>query len=129
MKNLFALIPLLALTTFVHADPSSLTTVTTSASGKSLLADTFGRTLYVFDPDQNKPAPACNGGCAEIWPPYLLTPNEVSGLKSPFGFIQRTSQQTQLTVNGRPVYVYAFDRQAGDDLGDGLGKVWHVLQP
>lgn len=109
--------------------PKSLTTVVTSVSGQKILADTFSKTLYVFDVDQGKPAPACNGGCAEIWPPYLVSDAEAAGLNAPLGVIQRASQQPQLTYKGRPVYTYIFDRQVGDELGNGLGRVWHLVEP
>src|SRR3954470_23503780 len=93
---------------FAFAASPALTTVSKNAAGKNVLADTVGKTLYVFDPDQGKPSPACKGDCAEIWPPYLLTDVEAKAISAPFGLIQRASQQPQLTFNGRPVYTYIF---------------------
>lgn len=111
-----------------YANSNELTTVVEGRDGRSLLADSAGRVLYVFEVDNGKPTSACNGGCAEIWPPYLLTDAEVASLKSPFSPIKRSSQQVQLSYNGRPVYTYAFDRITGDDLGDGVGNVWHSIE-
>jgi predicted lipoprotein with Yx(FWY)xxD motif len=107
--------------------PPPLTKVVAVSEAQLRLGDSMGKILYVFDVDQGKPLPACNGGCAEIWPPYLLTDSEVTQLKNPFASIKRQSQQQQLTFNGRPVYTYIFDRVSGDVLGDGLGGVWHVI--
>ena len=105
-----------------------LTTQTKNDEGETLLADSTGRTLYVFDVDQGKAAPACNGNCAEVWPPYLLTPSDNVAVKAPFGTITRANKNVQLTYQGRPVYTYAFDRKTGDDQGDGIGGVWHYIE-
>lgn len=108
--------------------PVPLTTVVQNDEAENLLADRFNRTLYVFDLDQNQPAPVCNADCAELWPPYILTPTEVAALQPPFGSITRTSKKVQLTYNNRPVYTYGFDRKQGDDQGDGIGNVWHYIE-
>lgn len=50
---------------------------------EKLVADSTGRTLYVFDLDIGKPAPACNGDCAEVWPPYLVNADEATTLAAP----------------------------------------------
>ena len=99
----------------------------TNSRGQSLLADTFARTLYVFDPDQGSASAKCAADCAEIWPPYLLNAAEAAGLAAPLGSIARANKKLQLTYNGRPVYSFAFDRTLGDDRGDGLGGVWHSI--
>ncbi|HWU44823.1 MAG TPA: hypothetical protein VN132_15330 [Bdellovibrio sp.] len=106
----------------------SLTTTVTNSEGESLVADSFSRTLYVFDMDQNQTTPMCTGDCAEIWPPYIVTADEAQGLMDPLGTITRTSGKMQLTYKGRPVYVYSLDREVGDDKGDGIGNVWHYIE-
>ena len=46
-----------------------------------VLADSIGKTLYTFDPDPiDGTASACNGKCAEIWPPVLLNDEEAESL-------------------------------------------------
>lgn len=130
MYNLktFLLGGLIAASLNVHAQAAAtLTQVTTTGNGAAVLANTLGGTLYVFDVDQGKATPACAGACAEIWPPYLLSDAEMKEIAAPYGAIHRASAQNQLTFNGRPVYTYAFDRKSGDDLGNGLGNVWHVI--
>jgi predicted lipoprotein with Yx(FWY)xxD motif len=113
----------------VFADDSRpLTTVSTNDEGESLVADSIGKTLYVFDPDMNQATPKCVGDCAEQWPPYVLTAAEAAGLQSPLGSVARANNKIQLTYNGRPVYTFALDRIKGDDLGDGLGGVWHYIE-
>ncbi|WP_374076099.1 hypothetical protein [Bdellovibrio bacteriovorus] len=105
-----------------------LTTIVTNDDGEKLVADSIGKTLYVFDPDMNKPTPTCTGDCAEVWPPYILTDEEALDLKAPLGHVLRANNKAQLTYEGRPVYTYAFDRVEGDDFGDGIGGVWHYIE-
>lgn len=105
-----------------------LTTIVVNKDSENMVADSIGKTLYVFDLDQNQPAPTCVGDCAELWPPYILTVDEVAGLQAPLGAIERANKKMQLTYNGRPVYTYGFDRIQGDELGDGIGGVWHYVE-
>ncbi|MGZ5278747.1 MAG: COG4315 family predicted lipoprotein [Pseudobdellovibrionaceae bacterium] len=95
---------------------------------ETLLTDNTGKTLYVFDLDPGKPVPACNGDCAEVWPPYLITDEEAKALAAPLGSITRKNGKLQLTFKGSPIYTYIFDRHQADDLGDGIGGVWHSIQ-
>lgn len=96
--------------------------------GKKLLVDSRGNTLYVFDVDQGQAGSACSSTCAEIWPPYLLKSEEATDLQAPLGRINRGNRMVQLTYNGRPVYTYAFDRTLVDDIGNGVGGVWHYIE-
>ncbi|MBO9668090.1 MAG: hypothetical protein J7501_14915 [Bdellovibrio sp.] len=105
-----------------------LTTVVKNSDGKNILADSFMRTLYVFDNDQNQPMPVCEGTCAELWPPYLLTDAEMTAVKAPLGTIVRKSGKVQLTYNSRPVYTWAYDRTKGDDTGDMVENIWHIIE-
>ncbi len=145
MKALTTLAATLAITTLAavaSADSSTATSATTTTETpvltltrevkndekETLLADSFSKTLYVFDVDQNSGTSKCTGDCAEVWPPYILTPGEAAGLKAPLGSVARSNKKLQLTYSGRPVYTYIFDRSAGDDHGDGVGGVWHYLE-
>jgi predicted lipoprotein with Yx(FWY)xxD motif len=110
------------------ASQTPLTSQVKNDENELLLADSFSRTLYVFDLDQGQATSACNGACAELWPPYLITAQEAAALAAPFGSIKRTSQKVQLTYQNRPLYTYAPDRKVGDDQGDGVGSVWHYVK-
>jgi predicted lipoprotein with Yx(FWY)xxD motif len=105
-----------------------LTTVVKNSDGKNILADSFMRTLYVFDSDQNQPMPVCEATCAELWPPYLLTEDEVAAVKAPLGTVVRKNGKVQLTYNGRAVYTWAYDRTKGDDTGDMVENLWHIVE-
>lgn len=106
---------------------TSLVQSAKNSAGKNVLADTFHRTLYIFDVDKNGVS-ACSGSCAEIWPPYIVSGTEAKSLKAPLGTTKRASNQLQLTLNGQPLYTYMLDRKAGDDFGDGIGEVWHIVE-
>lgn len=126
MKALLTWITLLTLNATAQT-ATALTTVVVNAERASLLADSFERTLYVFDVDQGSNTSKCVGDCAEVWPPYILSDAEASFLQAPFAAVSRPNKKLQLTFNGRPVYTYMLDRKIGDSLGNGLGGVWHHI--
>ena len=129
MKNLILGLLLLAThSAFAGNVKPTLTTISINEEGEKLLADSRGNTLYVFDLDLNQPTSKCNAACAEVWPPYLITAQEVAELKAPLGSITRENGKAQLTYEGRAVYSYAFDRGAAADAGDGIGGVWHYIE-
>jgi predicted lipoprotein with Yx(FWY)xxD motif len=94
----------------------------------TVVADTFNRTLYVFDVDSGSDTSKCIADCAEVWPPYILSADEAAGLQAPLGSITRDNKKLQLTYDGHPVYTYAFEREVGGDAGDGIGGVWHYIE-
>ena len=112
----------------VYADTVVLTSVVQNDEKENLVADIYGKTLYVFDLDQGLPTPKCTGDCAEVWPPYILSSDEAANLQAPLGSIVRANKKIQLTYDGRPVYTYTFDRKLGDDQGDDVGNVWHYIE-
>ncbi|MGZ3775017.1 MAG: COG4315 family predicted lipoprotein [Pseudobdellovibrionaceae bacterium] len=107
---------------------SELTTATVNSGGTEIIADSIGKTLYVFDYDLHKPSPTCAENCAEVWPPYLITAEESLHLQKPLGMIKRTDGKIQLTYKDRPTYTYAYDRISGGDLGNGNNGVWHHIE-
>jgi CxxC motif-containing protein (DUF1111 family)/predicted lipoprotein with Yx(FWY)xxD motif len=85
-----------------------------------------GFVLYVFDNDLSSPGSSnCNGGCATSWPPLMVEDDLASGVNN-LSSINRTGGK-QVTYNGRPLYYYIGDTNAGDDNGDGAGGVWHTV--
>ena len=113
---------------FAASVPSPLVTHNENDEHEVLLGDSLGKTLYVFDVDQGSGTSKCTGDCAEVWPPYLISKEESSGLAAPLGSVERPNRKLQLTYEGRPVYTYIYDRKVGDELGDGLGGVWHYIE-
>ena len=110
------------------ADARSFIVQFTNDEKEVIITDEYNRTLYVFDNDLKQPASVCNGNFAETWPPYVVTAKEAATLKAPLGTLARANKTLQLTFQGRPLYLFAFDRVKGDDLGDGIGGVWHYIE-
>jgi len=90
-----------------------------------------GMTLYVFANDTTSES-TCYGQCASNWPPLLVpageTPASAPGLGAGvLGTTTRTDGTTQVTLDGRPLYYWAFDEAVGDSTGHGVGGVWFAL--
>jgi predicted lipoprotein with Yx(FWY)xxD motif len=110
---------------------ASQATVRTAQNAQfgTILVDSQGRTLYTFDRDTTGTS-ACTGNCAQIWPPLMApasgTPVAGSGVAA-LGTISRDTG-TQVTIAGKPLYLYSSDARPGDVTGDGVGGVWHVAK-
>jgi predicted lipoprotein with Yx(FWY)xxD motif len=110
---------------------------TVSAASTSLgmiLVDGSGRTLYLFEKDQQNQS-ACTGACVAAWPVDQSsgTPKAGSGATaSLLGTIKRPDGSTQATYNKHPLYYYAGDSQPGQHNGQGInafGAAWFAVAP
>ena len=101
-----------------------LTTAPPDIIDGTLVASGSQRTLYKFDSDVTAGKSACNGSCVTNWPPYLAQ----SGDKptGEYTIITRDDGALQWAASGKPLYYYAKDVKAGDQLGENVGTVWHV---
>ena len=93
-----------------------------------IMTSSYGKTVYTFDKDQPASGVSeCAMTCATNWPPVYVEPGiKVSG---DFNFITRKDGQKQLTYKGKPLYFYAKDTKPGDQLGENVNNVWHVVKP
>ncbi|MBC7712493.1 MAG: hypothetical protein H7177_04115 [Rhizobacter sp.] len=128
MKSLLLISALTIFSATAFAAPSKLVNLVKNDEAEVLLADSFSRTLYVFDLDQGTTTSKCTGDCAEMWPPYLISAEEAKTLSEGLGTITRANNKLQLTYEGRPLYTYSPDRAIGDDKGDDVGNVWHYVE-
>ena len=105
-----------------------------SSIGQTILVDSNGMTLYLFEKDESDES-YCNGGCAKVWPPYTTKgAAQASGDvdASKLGTVKRDDGTTQVTYADHPLYHYADDQKPGDANGNGLdqfGAEWYALQP
>ena len=99
-------------------------TVATSAG--DVLANGSGLSLYTFDRDTTADS-TCYDACANTWP-ALIVPSGAA-VVAPFATSTRRDGQTQLTLDGHPLYTFAGDAAQGDVNGDGIGGVWHLARP
>jgi len=115
------------------------TTELTAATNQNLgtiVTDQSGFTLYRFEKDTtDPPASNCDGQCAETWPPALVGPSGLAGVKlddvssSAIGVVTRADGTKQLTVAGHPVYRYAGDKAPGQTNGQDVGSTWFAITP
>lgn len=102
--------------------------VATTSLG-TIVVNGKGMTAYFFDRDTaNSGVSSCSGQCASAWPAITAasaTPS-VTGIIGTIGIIPSTKQ---ITINGRPIYTYAFDTAPGMTKGQGVGGIWFVISP
>ncbi len=113
-----------------HSTATIVRVVRTSSG--PVLGTASGRTLYVFVDDLLTRAPsACTGDCAHDWVPMpasgrITVRNGVSGR---VGTIVRSDGERQLTMDGRPLYLFSGDKAPGDIRGNGVGNLWWAMTP
>jgi len=98
-----------------------------------IVVDADGMTVYMFDNDtQGSGTSTCEGDCAANWPAVTTDSDEapaVEGVTGEVGTMTGVDGETQVTLNGWPLYYYAGDAAAGDTNGQGVGGIWWVLDP
>jgi predicted lipoprotein with Yx(FWY)xxD motif len=105
-----------------------------STSLGAVLANTHGRTIYLFKRDSGTTS-TCTGECAQFWPPVRASGGASAGkglTAGKLGTAQRPSGGRQITYNGHPLYTYTGDHKPGDTTGQGLtafGGGWFALSP
>ena len=105
---------------------------TAKSSLGTIVVDGKGLTAYYFDLDKaGSGVSACTGKCLAAWPPITTTSAHpsVAGLTGKVGTISGPKGSRQLTINGRPICTFAFDKAPGDVHGQGSDKVWFVVSP
>lgn len=94
-----------------------------------------GRTVYWFSDDPvNGGVSNCNGECEKTWTPITVAKGTklfFPGIKREnIGFIKRNDgKTTQVTLGGRPVYLFTKDEKPGDIKGQNIGNKWFVINP
>jgi predicted lipoprotein with Yx(FWY)xxD motif len=101
-----------------------VTTLSATAHAEpKVLTDKAGMTVYTFDKDGAGKS-VCYGDCAAAWPPVaadsMPTGSEVSAMS-------RDDGTRQAVYRGKPLYLFAGDKQAGDVNGDNVQNVWHAV--
>ncbi|MFC7288981.1 hypothetical protein ACFQPC_13100 [Herminiimonas glaciei] len=91
-----------------------------------ILVTTSGMTVYTFDKDvADSGKSACNGPCATAWPAVSAKDVKVS---PPYSVVTRDDGTQQLAYKGKPLYLFASDKKAGDRTGDNFKDIWHVVK-
>lgn len=113
-------------------ETDAILTTTDSDLGE-IVVDADGRTVYAFDNDtQGGDSSSCEGECATNWPAVTTDsddPPVAEGIEGEVGTIEGIEGETQVTLNGWPLYYFAGDEAPGDTNGQGVNDVWWVLTP
>ena len=119
-------------TTAVAITAAPLFKIAKSQLGDIMVEPKAGLSLYMFDPDKNKPGGSvCNGPCVDVWTPLVVKSD--ADLVTPAGFtgklstVKRDDGKLQAAVNGWPLYGWVFDMAAGDLNGQAFNEIWWVL--
>jgi predicted lipoprotein with Yx(FWY)xxD motif len=102
---------------------------TAKIGGVTVLTNAKGFTLYWFAPDTPTRS-ACNGSCAQYWPPVPGHATAGPGVTGTLGTITRSDGSSQATYNGHPLYTYVSDSSPGQANGNDLnlnGGLWHEV--
>ena len=120
----------------VVAAPNGIVTpapfsIASVASGfGDILVQPDGFSLYGFT-DDTAGVSTCYDGCAEAWPPALVTSAALPADLDPsvFSVIARTDGTFQLKAGNWPLYRFAGDTVRGQTRGHGSGDVWFLARP
>lgn len=86
--------------------------------------DKDGFSLYIFDNDDIDTVNCVSDGCTSNWPPLMADPG--ARPEGKFSVIARGEEEEQWAYNGKPLYFFANDAEAGEINGDNVGNVFHV---
>jgi predicted lipoprotein with Yx(FWY)xxD motif len=89
-------------------------------------------TVYYYPPDTpGSGKSACTDACLAAWPPVHASGKDpkVDGVEGEIGTITGNDGELQVTLDGRPLYLYAGDGDPGDVAGQGIDDIWWVVAP
>jgi predicted lipoprotein with Yx(FWY)xxD motif len=98
-----------------------------------VLFDGDDQAIYYFDKESGSKS-ECYGECADAWPPVLTKgePQAGAGIQQGLlGTTQRDDGTTQVTYDGRPLYLYAHEgpnQVTCHDVSE-FGGLWLAVQP
>ena len=130
-----ALLPLLVTATFASVSGAYAADVVAKVGSSSLgkiVVNGKGLSAYYFDMDKAQSGVSvCSGICSTHWPAILTSTAKphVAGIKGVVGWIPLKGGKHQVTINGRPIYTFAFDKGAGQIKGQGAQGLWYVISP
>jgi predicted lipoprotein with Yx(FWY)xxD motif len=132
-------IALVAALLLTAAAPASRTNgralITLRKSGiGSVLVDSHGRTLYLFEKDRNGTS-MCDSACAKFWPRLTSHGSPRAGKGVHQSLLRLTGARNgvgQVTYAGHPLYTFVGDKRPGQTTGEGLanfGAEWYAVGP
>ena len=112
------------------ANPPALKLETATGDLGTFLTGRDGLTAYYFAADTAPGVSVCEGDCLAAWPPVTVPPGNTvaagEGVNGVLGTITATDGSTQVTYDGRPLYYWQGDTEAGQTTGHGVNDIWWV---
>ena len=112
---------------------ATVKTATNASLGETIVVNSKGTTVYDLDPETAHHLLCKSAMCFKFWPPVKVSKNAklsaAAGIKGKLGKLHRDGFY-QLTLNGDPLYTFAFDKSKGMASGNGIksfGGTWHVV--
>ncbi|WP_277213577.1 COG4315 family predicted lipoprotein [Isoptericola croceus] len=105
---------------------------TTDSELGTIVVDGEGMTVYYFTPDEpGSGVSVCEDECLINWPPVHAQDEDpqVDGVTAEVGTITGNDGELQVTLDGRPVYLFVGDEAPGDVAGQAVEDVWWVVAP
>ena len=112
------------------ANPPALTLEAATTDLGTFLVGQDGLTTYFFAADATPGVSVCEGDCLTAWPPVTVPAGNAvaagEGVTGVLGLITGTDGFTQVTYDGRPLYYWQGDTEAGQTTGHGVNNIWWV---
>lgn len=112
------------------ANPPALTLEAATTDLGTFLTGRDGMTTYSFAADAAPGVSVCEGDCLAAWPPVTVPPGNTvaagEGVPGVLGLTIATDGSTQVTYDGRPLYYWQGDTEAGQTTGHGVNDIWWV---
>ncbi len=102
--------------------------VESATLGRTVLANSGGRTLYSLSAEKNGRFVCTGSACVATWRPLLVAAGVKPTGPVKLGTIERPDGRTQVTYKGLPLYTFSGDSKRGDANGEGIRDVgtWHA---
>ncbi|NEJ95903.1 MULTISPECIES: COG4315 family predicted lipoprotein [Rhizobium] len=90
-----------------------------------VLATENGMVLYTFDKD-TKGKSNCDKDCLKKWPAFHA--GAKAKAEGEWTLVKAADGKEMWAYEGKPLYTYVEDKNAGEANGDGVGGVWHAAK-
>jgi predicted lipoprotein with Yx(FWY)xxD motif len=97
----------------------------------TIVVDSKGQTVYVFDKDTVGGDSACTGTCVPLWPALTTTSSTptVTGVTGDVGTAPTADGRQQVTLDGHRLYLFSGDSGAQQTNGQGFMGLWWAVAP
>lgn len=102
---------------------------TRMVSGRTLLVNRRGLTLYHLSVERKGHFICANAACLSLWKPLVVKKGVTPAGAKSLGTVKRPDGRLQVAYKGGPLYTFAEDHKPGEMKGNGFKDVgtWHVV--